>query len=155
MASGSAVWSSKSIRELAAVVPASLLARQSELLGSGSGTPTRWRTSGVAQPRQMLLVSFFASPNSVAARNETRISSYVIWNGKRKPKGPDADEPCTASTLTSYGHPPHFLGTVLSPLLVRTAGAVILLPFSDETLKPHIVHTFARRINVSRGSVYF
>jgi hypothetical protein len=106
VASGSAVWSSKSIRELAAVVPASLLARQSELLGSGSGIPTRWRSSGVAQSRQMLC--FFGSPNFFAARNETRISSYVIWNGKRKPKGPDADEPCTASTLTVCSHPSHF-----------------------------------------------
>ena len=103
MASGSAGWSS--IGELGAVVPASWLARQLELLGSGSGTPTRWRTSGVAQPRQMLC--FFGSPNFVAVRNETRISLYVIWNGKRKPKGPDADEPCTASTLTGCSHPSH------------------------------------------------
>jgi hypothetical protein len=106
VASGSAGWSSESIGELGALVPASLLARQLELLGSGSGTPTRWRTSGVAQSRQMLY--FFGSPNFVAARNETRISSDVIWNGKRKPKGPDADEPCTSSTLTGRAHPSHF-----------------------------------------------
>ena len=106
MASGSAGWSFESIGELGAVVPASLLARQLELLGSGSGTPTRWRTSNVAQSPQMLY--FFGSPNFVAARNVTRISSYVIWNGKRKPKGPDADEPCTSSTLTGRAHPSHF-----------------------------------------------
>ena len=46
MASGSAGWSFESIRELTAVVPASLLARQLELLGSGSVTPTRAHSSG-------------------------------------------------------------------------------------------------------------
>jgi hypothetical protein len=73
--------------------------------------------------------------------NVTRVSLGVIWNGKRKPKGPDADEPCTASTLTLSAHPPHFLGTVLTPVLVRTAAAVILLPFSDETLKLDIARS--------------
>ncbi len=137
--------SSESIGELGAVVPASGLARQSELLGTGSVTPTIAHRSGDSEAQSRQMICFVGSPPYWGVvRNVTRRSLGLIWNGKRKPKGPDADEPCTASTLTSYGHPPHFLGTVLSPLLVRTAGAVILLPFSDETLKPHIVHTFVR-----------